>query len=83
MHTVGATLDQLKHPYTMLWVLADGYFMIAYIVERFFLRPRYRRMRHYASLDAGALLKEEYHRNAVDVIPEEEMESKPFKPEED
>ena len=83
MHTVGATLDQLKHPYTMLWVLAGGYFMIAYIVERFLLRPRYRRMRHYTSLDAGALLKEEYHRNAVDVIPEEEMESKPFKPEED
>lgn len=82
MHTLGATLDQLKHPYAMLWVLVGVYFMIAYVVERFLLRPRYRRMQHYASFDAGALLKEEYHRNAVDVVPEEEMETKPYKPEE-
>ena len=50
----------------MLWVLVAVYFVIACCVERFLLRPRYRRMAVYEAMEPGSLLREEYRRNGVD-----------------
>lgn len=66
MMTDGATLGQVFHQYLMLWVLAIGYFIIAYCVERFICRPRYKRMEYYASKDPDSLLREERRRNGLD-----------------
>ena len=38
--TNGATLWQVMHPYRMLWLLVAFYFVAAYLVERFIIRPR-------------------------------------------
>lgn len=38
--TNGATLWQVMHPYRMLWLLVAFYFVAAYMVERFIIRPR-------------------------------------------
>ena len=38
--TNGATLWQVLHPYRMLWLLVAFYFVAAYLVERFIIRPR-------------------------------------------
>lgn len=70
MQTNGATLDQQSTAYFMLWVLVGVMFVLAYLVERFLCRRRYRRMRHYAKRDPQALVREEYRRQAIDVIPD-------------
>ena len=70
MQTNGATLDQQSTAYFMLWVLVGVMFVLAYVVERFLCRRRYRRMRHYAKRDPQALVREEYRRQAIDVIPD-------------
>lgn len=66
MQSDGAVLSQTSHQYMMLWVLVAVYFVIAYCVERFLLRPRYRRMAAYEAMEPGSLLREEYRRNGVD-----------------
>ncbi len=66
MQSDGASLAQTSHHYAMLWVLVAVYFVIAYCVERFLLRPRYRRMAVYEAMEPGSLLREEYRRNGVD-----------------
>ena len=38
--TNGASLWQVMHPYRMLWLLVAFYFVAAYLVERFIIRPR-------------------------------------------
>lgn len=68
MHTNGASLSQVSHYYYMLWLLAGIYFVIAYVIERFVCRPRYRRMQYYASKDPDALLREELRRNGSDKV---------------
>lgn len=68
MHTNGAKLHQVTENYHMLWALCGFYFVVAYLIERFIARPRYRRMQHYASINHIALIEEEYRRNAVDII---------------
>ena len=70
MHSGGATLAQQSSAYMMLWVLTGLMFILAYIVERFLCRKRYRRMRHYAKRDPMALIREEYRRQAIDVLPD-------------
>lgn len=70
MQSNGASLYQQSTPYIMLWVLAGVMFVLAYLVERFLCRRRYRRMRHYAKRDPLALVREEYRRQAIDVMPD-------------
>lgn len=70
MQSGGATLSQQSGAYMMLWVLTGLMFILAYIVERFLCRKRYRRMRHYAKRDPMALIREEYRRQAIDVLPD-------------
>lgn len=70
MQTNGATLHQQATPYVMLWVLTGVMFVLAYVVEKFLCRKRYRRMRHYAKRDPLALIREEYRRQAIDVLPD-------------
>lgn len=42
MQTNGATLHQVQHPYWMLWLQLPVMFILAYVVERFINRRRYR-----------------------------------------
>lgn len=70
MQSNGATLAQQSTAYWMLWVLTGVMFVLAYAVERFICRRRYRRMQHYAKRDAMALIREEYRRQAIDVLLE-------------
>lgn len=70
MQSGGATLSQQSSAYMMLWVLTGLMFILAYIVERFLCRKRYRRMRHYAKRDPLALIREEYRRQAIDILPD-------------
>lgn len=42
MNTNGATLAQVRDPYIYLWILAAGYFAIAYCVHRWIIRPKLR-----------------------------------------
>lgn len=70
MQNNGATLAQQSTAYWMLWVLAGVMFVLAYVVERFICRRRYRRMQHYAKRDPMALIREEYRRQAIDVLPD-------------
>lgn len=70
MQSGGATLEQQSTAYFMLWVLTGVMFVLAYVVERFICRRRYRRMRHYAKRDPLALIREEYRRQAIDILPE-------------
>lgn len=70
MQSGGANLAQQSSAYMMLWVLTGLMFILAYIVERFLCRKRYRRMRHYAKRDPLALIREEYRRQAIDILPD-------------
>ena len=67
MQSDGATLGQTSRHYAMLWVLSGVYFALAYCIERWLLRPRYRRMAQYEAAEPGSLMREEYRRNATDV----------------
>lgn len=42
MNTNGATLAQVRGAYINLWILAGAYFVIAYFVHRFVIRPKLR-----------------------------------------
>jgi len=42
MQTNGATLYQVQHPYWMMWLQVPVMFILAYVVERFINRRRYR-----------------------------------------
>lgn len=42
MNTNGASLAQVREPYIYLWILAAGYFAVAYCVHRWVIRPKLR-----------------------------------------
>ncbi len=42
MQTNGSTLYQVQHPYWMLWIQVPVMYILAYVVERFINRRRYR-----------------------------------------
>lgn len=42
MNTNGATLAQVRDPYIYLWILGCAYFVIAYCVHRWVIRPKLR-----------------------------------------
>ncbi len=45
MNSNGASLAQVSHCYHMLWILAAAYFVLAYIVQRWVVRPSIERRR--------------------------------------
>lgn len=57
MQVSGASLSQVGHMYIALWVLVGVYFVIAYLVEAFVLRPRYKAMQLESELDPDVLQK--------------------------
>ncbi len=57
MQVGGASLSQMSDFYIALWGLVVFYFIIAYLVELFVLRPRYRAMQLECELDPEALNK--------------------------
>lgn len=42
MNTNGATLAQVRDPYIYLWIQAGAYFVVAYVVHRWVIRPKLR-----------------------------------------
>jgi len=42
MQSDGALLHQVSHPFTMLWLQCPVFYCLAYLVERFVNRRRYR-----------------------------------------
>ena len=66
MQSDGATLGQTIHHYAMMWVLVTVYFVLAYCLERWVTRPRYRRMEQREAAEPGSLMRAEMARNATD-----------------
>lgn len=50
MNTNGASLAQVKDPYIYLWIQAGAYFMIAYFVHRWAIRPKLRGKLKYSNV---------------------------------
>ncbi|MBR5085728.1 MAG: ABC transporter permease [Muribaculaceae bacterium] len=57
MQVCGASLSQMHNFYIALWVLAGVYFVLAYLIELYVLRPKYRAMQLESELDPEALQK--------------------------
>ncbi|MBR5639715.1 MAG: ABC transporter permease [Muribaculaceae bacterium] len=57
MQSGGASLSQMSDYYIALWGLVVVYFVLAYLVELFVLRPRYRAMQLECELDPEAMQK--------------------------
>ena len=57
MQVGGASLSQMSDIYIALWVLVGIYYVLAYLVELFVLRPRYRAMQLECELDPEAMQK--------------------------
>ena len=57
MQVGGASLSQMSDYYIALWGLVVVYFIVAYLVELFVLRPRYRAMQMECELDPEAMQK--------------------------
>ena len=57
MQVGGASLSQMSDFYIALWGIVVVYFIIAYLVELFVLRPRYRAMQLECELDPEAMQK--------------------------
>ncbi|MBR5030632.1 MAG: ABC transporter permease [Muribaculaceae bacterium] len=57
MQVGGASLAEMSHYYIALWVLVGVYFVIAYLIEVFVLRPKYRAMQLESELDPDAMQK--------------------------
>lgn len=57
MQVGGASLSQMSEFYIALWVLCGVWFVIAYLVELFVLRPKYRAMQLMSELDPEAQQK--------------------------
>ena len=65
MQSGGATLSQIVHPYCMLWLQCGVFFVLAYAVERFVSRPRYRSWQRKAAADADSLQRFDIIKNGV------------------
>ena len=65
MQTNGATLYQVQHPYWMLWLQVPVMFMLAYLVERYVNRRRYRSWIAVSEDNPNALTRIELAKNGV------------------
>ena len=65
MQSGGASLSQIAHPFTMLWLQCGVFFLLAYGVERFVSRPRYRHWQRRAANDPDSLQKYDLIKNGL------------------
>ena len=65
MQSSGATLNQISHYFYMLWLQCGVFFLLAYGVERFVSRPRYRHWQKKAAADPNALQRYDIIKNGV------------------
>lgn len=73
MQVEGASLSQVGHMYIALWVLVGVYFVIAYLIEAFVLRPRYKAMQLQSELDPEALEKHILYQQGDDNLTNPEL----------
>lgn len=77
MQSDGARLHQVAHPYMIMWIQSVVFFILAYTLERFVSRPRYKRMQEMAAADPDALLKADMYRNGVDLVYHDKSDDEP------
>lgn len=65
MQSGGASLSQISHHYYMLWLQCGVFFLLAYAVERFVSRPRYRHWQAKCKHDPDALQRYDMIKNGV------------------
>lgn len=65
MQSTGASLNQISHYFVMLWLQCGVFFVLAYCVERFVSRPRYRRWQQKAEIDPDVLQRYDIVKNGV------------------
>ena len=65
MQSDGATLYQVQHPYWMLWLQVPVMFILAYLVERFVNRRRYRSWIAASEDNPRVLTRIDYAKNGV------------------
>ena len=65
MQSTGASLNQISHYFDMLWLQCGVFFVLAYCVERFVSRPRYRRWQQKAEIDPDVLQRYDIVKNGV------------------
>lgn len=65
MQSGGATLSQISHYYYMLWVQCGVFYVLAYGVERFVSRPRYKHWQQKAALEPDALMRYDLIKNGL------------------
>ena len=68
MQTNGATLYQVQHPYWMLWLQLPVMFILAYVVERFINRRRYRSWIAASEDNPNVLTRIDLAKNGVGLI---------------
>lgn len=65
MQSTDASLSQVARSLLMMWVVAGIMFVLAYILERFVSRPRYRTWQRNAAADPNALQRYDIVKNGV------------------
>ena len=65
MQSGGATLSQISHYYYMLWLQCGVFYVLAYGVERFVSRPRYRHWQRRAAKNADSLQQYDLIKNGL------------------
>ncbi len=65
MQSGGASLAQIAHPFKMLWIQCGVFYVLAYAVERFVSRPRYRRWQRLCNDDSDALIRKDHLKNGI------------------
>ncbi len=65
MQSDGASLGQVSRIIAIMWVQCAIFFVLACAVEHFVSRPRYRRYKHLATTDPGALRRYELIKNGL------------------
>lgn len=73
MQVDGASLSQVSDMYWNLWILAGVWFVIAYLVEAFVLRPKYRAMQLQCEIDPDALNKQTLYQMGDDDLLNPEL----------
>lgn len=73
MQVAGASLSQIGSIYWTMWILAAVWFVIAYLVELFVLRPKYKAMQLRSELDPEALKKDTLYQMGDDDLLNPEL----------
>ena len=66
MQSAGATLSDIAHPFKMLWLQCGVMYVLAYAVERFVSRPRYRNWQRKSEEEPDILQRYDHIKNGID-----------------